>query len=115
MALFGFLWSMAIPDFKTSSLSSEDIISSTIKTIRTVHADSIEFYQRFPTVAELATSLKSKSGDTGIVYLSLGTKIFVPTYTDAACSQPTSALTDEVACVGTLAVVKPINSSGQNI
>ncbi|MEE9492811.1 MAG: hypothetical protein V3W04_05475 [Gammaproteobacteria bacterium] len=100
MALLGFIGSMAIPGFKASNLSSEDIISNTINTIRTTHANTIESYQRFPTVAELATSLKSKSRDTGIEYLSFGKSIIVPTYTDAACSQPTTSLADEVACVG---------------
>lgn len=73
--------------------------------VKTAHATAIADLKRFPTVDELSGYVDgSKSGASarGVQVFNAGTQYTIPTYSDSGCRHHTKAVTDPVACVGTL-------------
>lgn len=57
----------------------------------------------YPSVTQLASYIQGSgltAGTTGIAFTLNGTSYIAQTYTDPTCATPTSALTDQVQCVG---------------
>ena len=73
--------------------------------VKTAHATAIADLKRFPTVDELSAYVEdteSRATANGVQVSNTGSQHTIPTYSDAGCQYHTKAVTDAVACVGTL-------------
>lgn len=73
--------------------------------VKSAHASAIADLKRYPTVAELNKYIeedRATPSGSGIRLSVKGAGYAVPTFSDAACRQPTRTIDDPVACIGTL-------------
>lgn len=103
LALFG---AMAVPRGGEQPVNHSDAgPKQSNGAVKTAHATAIAELKRFPTVAELSgyvKGIKSSASASGIQVVDNGVPHSVPTYSDSGCRKNTRAITDTVACVGTL-------------
>ncbi|WP_455200563.1 pilin [Kaarinaea lacus] len=106
LVIIGLLSAVAIPKYievnSEQDVAEKNQLSGTVKTALVIaQADT----SASPSVNTLATYVQGdqvKVANSGIVLLHDGESYMVPTYVDNNCSNPTSAASDRVKCVGNI-------------
>ena len=106
LVILALLGAMAVPLF--SGMQRDALTAAkngSTNSIKSALAISIAELKALPTVTQLAANvddarLEARPEPGGVRVSIDGQAYLAPTYTDAACTQPTRAVTDTVACVG---------------
>jgi len=94
---------MAIPKRTADdSMTAVDNSTRANDIVRTAHASAIAALKRFPSVKELAGFVDNAGASAqpdGIVLSLDQSRLTVQTYSDAACTRPTTQVDETVACL----------------
>lgn len=106
IVILGILSAIALPrfvDLQNDALTAAQAGMS--GAVKSAHAIAIADLKGFPTVTELATYVQGEGvapAAGGIDVVINAISYTVPTYTDTTCTTATTAVGDEVQCVGSL-------------
>ena len=106
LVILGLLAAVAVPryvDLQGDALTASKAGMS--GAVKSAHAISIADLKALPTVTQLATYVQAEGSAavaTGVNVLIDGTTYTVPTYSDSTCATATAAVSDAVACVGSI-------------
>jgi MSHA pilin protein MshA len=109
IVILGILAATAMPKFIDMSadalVASKAGMSGAVKSTQSIlSANAYLTGGAQPTVTTLAAGMTPEgvAAATGVTVVIDGTNYIVPTYTDAACTTPTAAVGNTVACVGSI-------------
>jgi prepilin-type N-terminal cleavage/methylation domain-containing protein len=106
LVILALLGAMAVPRFV--NVSNQALVAAqndSVAAVRIGHTMAIANLQRVPQLSELVGFVDGQNvvvdpGNTGIQVTINGTPYVVETFTNVNCTEPTSAATDPVNCVG---------------